>query len=419
MATDKWKMTNGNDPGLPPPQRTKRSAFETVFKLTRRLVAAFAVVVIACLPVAAQSVFNVTRFDRDRVLKAANEYLKEEPITITASTSPRSAGGSHDFFSEGDYWWPDANNPGGPYIQRDGVTNPDNFTDHRRYLMRLSIQVPALVAAWKLTKDKRYATHAAGHLRAWFIDERTRMNPSLQYAQAIKGRVTGRGIGIIDTIHLVEVAQAIKVMEKSGALSVNERNGIKQWFADYLGWMTTHNYGIDEREAKNNHGTCWVMQVAAFAGLTGNQELLAYCRQRFKTVLVPNQIAADGSFPEELRRTKPYGYSLFNLEAMATICQLLSTSEDNLWKFATSDGCSVSKAMEFMVPFVRDKKSWPKAKDVMYYEEWPMRQSSLLFAGVALHRSDYIDLWKTLPPDSTVEEVIRNFFIRQPVLWVN
>ncbi len=353
------------------------------------------------------------------MLKAANEYLKEEPITITASTSPRSAGGLHDFFSEGDYWWPDPNNPDGPYIQRDGMTNPDNFTDHRRYLMRLSVQVPALVAAWKLTKDKRYATHAAKHLRAWFIDERTRMNPNLQYAQAIKGRVTGRGIGIIDTIHLVEVAQAIKVMEKSGALSVNDQSGIKQWFADYLVWMTTHKYGIDEREAKNNHGTCWVMQVAAFAGLTGNQELLAYCRNRFKTVLVPNQIAADGSFPEELRRTKPYGYSLFNLDAMATICQLLSTPEDNLWKFATSDGRSVSKAMEFMVPFVRDKKSWPKAKDVMYDEEWPMRHSSLLFAGMALHRPDYIDLWKTLPADSTVEEVVRNFFIRQPVLWVN
>ncbi|MCM3903514.1 MAG: alginate lyase family protein [Pyrinomonadaceae bacterium] len=384
------------------------------------LLTVFVVVGFACLSIGAQqSAFDVAAFDRARVLKAADQYMKEAPITITASASPRSAGGLHDFFSEGDYWWPDPNNPDGPYIQRDGMTNPDNFTDHRRYLMRLSVQVPALVAAWKLTQDKRYASHAAKHLRAWFIDERTRMNPNLQYAQAIKGRVTGRGIGIIDTIHLVEVAQAIKQMEKTGALSVNDRSGVKQWFAEYLEWMTTHKYGIDEREAKNNHGTCWVMQVAAFAGLTSNQELLAYCRNRFKTFLVPNQIAADGSFPEELRRTKPYGYSLFNLDAMATICQLLSTPEDNLWKFAASDGRSVSKAMEFMVPFVRDKKSWPKAKDVMYDEEWPMRQSSLLFAGVALNRNEYINLWKTLPADSAVEEVVRNFFIRQPMLWVN
>ncbi len=68
---------------------------------------------------------------------------------------------------------------------------------------------------------------------------------------------------------------------------------------------------------------------------------------------------------------------------------------------------------------MKDRKSWPLAKDVMYDEEWPMRQSSLLFAGVALHRSDYFELWKTLPADSKVEEVVRNFFIRQPVLWVS
>src|SRR5215471_1240134 len=116
--------------------------------------------------------FDVANFDRARVLTAANQYLKEQPITITASSSPRSAGGVHDFFSEGDYWWPDPQNPNGPYIQRDGMTNPDNFVNHRRYLMRLSVQVPALVAAWKITKDERYARHAVNHLHAWFVDEK-------------------------------------------------------------------------------------------------------------------------------------------------------------------------------------------------------------------------------------------------------
>jgi alginate lyase len=362
--------------------------------------------------------FDVAAFDRDRALKAANRYLSEAPITITASSSPRSVGGAHDFFSEGDYWWPDPQDPGGPYIQRDGMTNPDNFTDHRRYLMRLSVQVPALVAAWKLTGENRYAAHAAKHLRAWFLDEKTRMNPHLKFAQAIKGRVTGRGIGVIDTIHLVEVARSIEALETSSALSKAERTGIRQWFAEYLNWMTTHPYGIEEREAKNNHGTCWVMQVAAFARLTGNQELLGYCRERFKTVLIPNQMAADGSFPQEMRRTKPYGYSLFNLDAMATICQILSTPQENLWTFELADGRGMRKAMEFMSPYVRDKKSWPLKPDVMYDQEWPMRHCSLLFAGRAFDKRDYIELWKTLKADSAVEEVVRNFFIRQPVVWL-
>jgi len=371
------------------------------------------------LTVAERRRLDIAVIDRARVIKAANQYLNEKPITITDSSSPRSAGGVHDFFSEADYWWPDPKNPNGPYIQRDGMSNPDNFVDHRRALMRLSVQVPALVAAWKLTKDKRYAAKAAQHLRAWFIDERTRMNPNLQYAQAIHGITTGRGTGIIDTIHLVEVARSIEVLKDSSVLSMSELGAITQWFKDYLTWMTTSKNGTDERDAKNNHTTCWVMQVAAFAHLVADQKLLDYCRERFKTIIVPNQVATNGSFPEELRRTKPYGYELFNLEAMATVCQILSTPQDNLFTFQTADGRGFRRAVEYMAPFIGDKKSWPLKPDVMYDQEWPMRQASLLFAGIAFNRHDYLDLWKKLPPDSNVEEVIRNFFIRQPVLWVN
>jgi hypothetical protein len=353
--------------------------------------------------------FNVAAFDRRRVLAAAQKYLREQPLTVTASSSDRSAGGKHDFFSEGDYWWPDPKNPGGPYIQRDGMSNPDNFVDHRRYLMRLSVLVPALVAAWTLTKDQRFADHAVRHLNAWFVNNDTRMNPNLQYSQAIHGRVTGRGTGIIDTIHLVEVARANELLPRT--------TDVKAWFADYLEWMTTHPYGIEERDTKNNHATCWVMQVASFSHLTGNSPLMQFASERFKSVLIPGQVAPDGSFPEELRRTKPFGYSLFNLDAMATICQILSTPQDNLWKFEVSDGRGMRKALEFMAPYIRNKGSWPHPADVMYANDWPMRHCALFFGGLAYDRSDLLDLWKTLPADSAVDEVIRNFFIRQPVLW--
>jgi hypothetical protein len=383
-----------------------------------RLIKASIAVIGLSLIARSQTVLDVYRFDRARVIAAADQYLKEKPVTIMASHSPRSAGGLHDFFSEGDYWWPDPKNPAGPYIQRDGMSNPDNFVEHRRALMRMSVQVPALTAAWMITRKRKYAEYAVEHLRAWFVDDATRMNPNLQYAQAIKGITTGRGIGIIDTIHLVEVARSIEVLEGSKVLGSTELNSIKKWFADYLQWMTTSKNGIEEREAKNNHGTCWLMQVAAFAHLTDNKDLLDYCRNRFKTVIVPNQIDKDGSFPQELRRTKPYGYSLFNLEALSTIAQILSTPTDDLWRFETPEGHGLRSAMDYMFPYIGDKKTFPKPPDVMYDKEWPMRQTSLLFAGIAFGKSEYIDVWKKLPADSEVEEVIRNFFIRQPVLWV-
>lgn len=375
-----------------------------------------------CLPalgcLRAAERIDVAPIDRGRILKAARQYLKEAPSTITATHSPRSAGGKHDYFSEGDYWWPDPKNPGGPYIQRDGMSNPDNFVAHRRALMRLSVQMPALAAAWRITKERKCAVHAARHLRAWFLDPETRMNPNLQYAQAIHGIVTGRGTGIIDTLHLVEVARAVTTLDDSFALSAEESAGVRTWFAEYLRWITTHPYGQAERDAKNNHATCWAMQAAEFARLTGNREITQFCRERHKTVLLPGQMAANGSFPQELRRTKPYGYSLFNLDAMAMVCQILSTRDDDLWRFTLPDGRSIAKGMEFLAPYIADKRKWPFAPDVMYFDQWPVRQPSLLFAGLALGRDAWLDLWRKLNPDPTVEEVVRNYPVRQPVLWL-
>ena len=179
----------------------------------------------------------VASTDRDRILKAANGYLSATPVTVTASHSERSPGGLHDFYSEGDYWWPDPKNPTGPYIRRDGESNPANFNGHREAMVRLSLIVPALSAAWLLTRQKKYSDHAERHLRAWFVDPTTRMNPNLQYAQAIFGVNKGRGIGIIDTLHLVEVARAATLLGNASALST--AGEIRRWFADYLEWMRT------------------------------------------------------------------------------------------------------------------------------------------------------------------------------------
>jgi hypothetical protein len=392
--------------------------------LSRREFCAAAGFVAAAAPFAAfgktagRDVPDVAKIDRHRILAAADRYLHEQPITITSYSSPRSAGGAHDYFSEGDYFWPDPKNPTGPYIEHDGMSNPDNFTAHRHALIQLSLQVPALAAAWTVTRHDRYARHAAKHLRAWFLDPATLMNPNLQYAQAVHGLNTGRGTGIIDTIHLVEVVRSIPVLARAGALSADESSQLKKWFSDYLVWMTTSVNGQKERDTKNNHAVCWIMQVSEFAAFTGASDLTEFCRARFKEVVIPGQIAADGSFPLELRRTKPYGYCLFNLDAMSTVCQILSTPEDDLFSFALPDGRGFARAMAFMFPFIADKSSWPYPHDVEYFEYWPIRQPSLLFAGMALSRPEYFKVWRRLDPDPTVEEIIRNYPIRQPLLWV-
>ena len=356
---------------------------------------------------------------RKQIMTQAAWAMQQQPRTVTAYRSPRSAGGAHDFSSEADYWWPDPANPTGPYIQRDGLTNPNNFVAHRQAMIRLSQVVGALASAYQLTGQTTYVRQAFRHLNAWFVDPETRMNPTLLYAQAIGNKVTGRGIGIIDTIQLLEVVQGLRVMETAKGVDPQQVAGIKRWFAEYIDWLMTHPYGQEEMAAKNNHGTCWVMQVAAFAKLTGNETVLDFCRNRYKTVLLPNQLAANGSFPLELSRTKPYGYSLFNLDAMTTICQILSGPTDNLWTFATPDGRTIRQAIEYLYPFVVDKTKWPLKPDVMYWQYWPVAQPFLVFGASAFGQADWLATWKKREHNPEVEEVIRNLPVRHPLIWLN
>lgn len=360
----------------------------------------------------------LAELERRRVLRAGRRYLGEAPKTIVSAPAPRSAGGRHDYYSEADYFWPDPQNPNGPYINRDGESNPANFNAHRELLIRLSIQVPALAAAWILTKRREFADHSAAHLRAWFITPATRMNPNLQYAQAVHGSNTGRSWGIIDTLHLAEVAQAATVLHRGGALPVNDWQDTRQWFSEYLSWLQTSEPGQKERDAKNNHGTCWIVQAAAFARLTGDTKVSEGCRERLRSIVFPTQIARDGSFPLELARTKPYGYSLFNLDALGIAVQILSVPSDDLWAYTLADGRQLKACFDFMKPYVTDKTKWPYRHDVQYFDDLPVRQPSLLFAGLAYRDDQYLKLWSRLDPDPTVAEVIRNHPIRQPLLWI-
>jgi hypothetical protein len=79
----------------------------------------------------------------------------------------------------------------------------------------------------------------------------------------------------------------------------------------------------------------------------------------------------------------------------------------------------MGNALEFMYPYMANKKKWPYPPDVMYFDQWPLRQQSLLFGGLALNHPKYLALWRTLNPDPTMEEAIRNYPFRQPVLWVD
>ncbi len=356
--------------------------------------------------------------EKERVLRRAKVLVGEKPVTVVDSVCSRSSGGSHDYYSEGDYWWPDPENPDGAYIRKDGINNPDNFNFHRNAIGRLSWITGTLTSAWLLTGDEKYVQAVRPHLRAWFIDAKTRMNPHLLYAQAIKGRVTGRGIGIIDATSFIEVAQSVRLLQDSPFLPAQEADQIKVWFREFLTWLRTHPYGIDEMNWKNNHGTWWHAQAAAYASLVGDDSTRQLCRQRLQEILIPKQMAGDGSFPLEIERTKPYSYSLFNLDGMAAAAWILSDASCDLFGFALPDGRGMRRAADFMLPYVGDKGKWPFAKDVSHWEEQPGRRAFLVYAALAYERPEWIELWRSLDPDYRSDEARRNAPIKNVLLWI-
>ena len=376
-------------------------------------------VAFAMLCAGTTSAFDVGAHDRQRIIEAASPALTLAPISITQHRAPLSEGGPHDFFSMSDYFWPDPEKPDGkPFVQRDGQSYTGLFNEHRKAVMGLRDAVAALAAAYRVTGEERYAAKAAEVLRVFFVDGETRMNPNLEYAQVIVGKPTpGRGIGIIDTLHLAEVAVAIHALEGSKAFTPELMAGLRGWFRDYLVWLRDSARGKSEAKQTNNHAVAFWLQVAAFCQVAPDDALLAECRRQFKEVFVAVQMAPDGSFPLELKRTKPYAYSIFQLDNLASLCQLLSTPEDNLWTFALPDGRGMRKAMAYLYPFLADKSSWPLKPDVMAWEAWPVRQSGLLFGGLALGEDKYVALWKRLKPDPADFEIRRNNAVTQPLLW--
>jgi len=366
---------------------------------------------------------QIIKWESRDIIARAEKYLHSEVRTVVHDTSERSSGGPNDFYSEGDYWWPDPVHPDGPYIRRDGESNPNNFIAHRQSLMRLGDIVGALSSAYLISDSasdrKRYADAIGEHLHAWFVNPKTKMQPHLLYAQAIKGRNTGRSIGGIDAVHLVEVALAVERLSQYKAIDAGDLSSIKQWFAQFSSWMTSHPYGLKERDHPNNHSIAWSLQIAAYSKLTNNLEHQELVKDYFKQWYLAKMMSKNGSFPKETERTKPYAYSLFVMDLMAGIAQILTTQEENLWLYETENQRSLKLGVDFMAGYINDKMTWPFAPDVEYWKEWPLRHPFMVFAALQLNDCRYYSAVTTLENTPNVYEIKRNFPIRHLLLWIN
>jgi len=330
----------------------------------------------------------------DVVRANADAALAAGPWSVTTHRPNDVPAGPNDYYSEGPYWWPDPKNPGGPYIRKDGRRNPERFMGNRTDLGNMSTAVLALGMGGFLLGDRRCGEHAAVVLSTWFVDAKMRMNPNLEYGQAVRGINTGRGTGIIDTVSMIHTVQGIALLDAAGMLDPGLSGPVRRWFADYLKWMTTSKKGLDEKKSGNNHATWWTTQVSAYAALTGNDAVKRMAWDHYRDYLVPTEIRPGGNCPREEGRTNSLGYSTMNLDAFATLCRIAQTNGVDLWHYRAPEAGSVETAFRYLLPYVEHPDTWKKEQISKFSPDGTVFAG---LAGVGLPAKDLLDNYHTLP----------------------
>lgn len=299
-----------------------------------------------------------------RLQREARAALKAGPFSVMDKQLTPPSGDRHDYMSEAPYFWPNPDSTNGlPYIRRDGERNPDiqRISDHRRQDEMVNA-VHTLAVGYYLLGDEVCAARASFLLRAWFLSPATRMNPNLQYAQAVPGLNTGRGIGLIETRSLARVVDAIGLLKGSPSWTDADQQGMRQWFTEFLQWMLTSKNGLEEAAAKNNHGTYYDVQVVSFALFLGKTELATEVARTARQKRIAVQVEPDGRQPLELVRTRAWGYSVGNLGGLMLLARLSENVGVDLWHYETSDGRSLRKALDYLAPFAVGDAKWPHAQ---------------------------------------------------------
>ena len=293
------------------------------------------------------------------VQKEAEKFLTMKPLSVMDKGFTPVSGNKHDYMSQAPYFWYDSSKPNGlPYLRRDGVRNPEiNKITDKKLLGDLENATKTLALAWYLTGEEKYADKASSLIRNWFFNEATKMNPNLEYAQAIPGINHGRGIGIIESRAFTGIADAAGLLEGSKSWTANDSKSLQQWYTQFLNWMLTSKNGRDEHAAKNNHGTWYYVQVIDFALFTGDK---AKAKQLAEESLarLDSQLTAEGKQPLELDRTKGLGYSTMNLKGWFEAARLAEQVGVDLWNYKTSKGSGLRAAVDWLAPYALGEKQW-------------------------------------------------------------
>jgi hypothetical protein len=332
----------------------------------------------------------------DWLLYEVDRTLRFEPVSVVTKAIAPPSGDKHDYMSMAPYWWPDPTKPDGlPYIRKDGQTNPELHTvPDKDNLNNMSSNVYTLALAYYFKGDERYAEQAVKLLRVWFLNSDTKMNPNLKYGQAVRGINDGRAEGLIETRTLTRVVDAAGLLADFKGWTQADQQALTKWFSDFTDWMTTDPIGKEERATVNNHGTWYDAQLVSFLLFTGKTDEAKKVLEDAKSKRIDTQIEPDGNMPRETDRADGWHYTVFNLSAFFALATLGDRAGVDLWNYATPDGRSIRRALDYLVRFIVDEK-WPHSTSADM--GWSDIYSLLRQAAVKYGATNYQQISQRIP----------------------
>ncbi|WP_163397446.1 alginate lyase family protein [Flavobacterium fluviatile] len=329
------------------------------------------------------------------ILHDADTALLKGTYSVMQKTQTPASGDKHDYYSIGPYWWPDPAKPDGlPWIRKDGKVNPltrEGSTDFETK-QEMFNSTESLALAYFFSNKKQYATKALELIQVWFVNEDTKMNPNLNFAQGVPGENAGRGIGIIEFADVTKVLTAIEILELNQQMDGKTSQALRKWFTDYAYWLQTSENGVFEKNTKNNHGTHYdtqLIQILLFLNKTAEAKQIL---EAVKTERIAKQIQLNGAQPLELARTKALSYSTMNLRGFTELAVLGKKLGVDLWNYKAANGASIINAFEFLKPYAKGLKKWDYKQ--IADEEKAIKNLKELFAmaGSEFNKEEYCQI---------------------------
>lgn len=292
------------------------------------------------------------------IVEDANVALEQPAVNVVDEGALPPSGDPHDYYSYSPYWWPNPDNPDGPYIWRDGEINPDRYTSDISRIESMVKRVTSLVPAWYFTGDERYAKSAAQQLRAWFLDPATKMNPNVDFGQKRRGHNYNSPSGVLEAWRMRWVIDCAILLESFPGWTEKDANALRNWFSQFATWMVESPAGIEESMQPNNHGSWYNAQLILYS-LYGKNFELARKQLDGMPARIFSQVFIDGRQPQELIRTKSLDYSIYNARALVTVARLGRHLDYDLFAYRSLEGRSIKLAIDYMTPFIFGEKEWP------------------------------------------------------------